>query len=115
MLNRETKRKIILDVILVVTLLAVSLSAFFIFRAFREEGAVAVVTVDGKLVAEYPLSQDGEFSLNGGTNILVIKDGEAYMLTADCPDGTCVRKGRISYTGEDITCLPNRVRVEIMD
>ena len=31
-----------------------------------------------------------------------------------CPDGLCVGQGKISLTGERITCLPNRVMVEIV-
>ena len=115
MLNRETKRKIILDVILVVTLLAVSLSALFIFRATREEGAVAVVSIGREEVARYPLSKDGEFSLNGGTNILVIKDGEAYIKWADCPKQVCVMSGKIAFVGESIACNHYQITVVILE
>ena len=115
MLKRETKRKILLDVILVATLLAVSLSALFIFRAFRKEGAVAVVYVHNEVVAEYPLSKDAEYSLNGGTNHLVIKDGMVYMDHADCPKQVCVYTGKIAFVGESIACNHNDVVVVILE
>jgi len=115
MLDKETKRKIIFDVILVTALLVIALFAYFAVGAFRTSGAYALVTVNGEEEGIYPLSRDGEYSLNGGTNILVIEDGVAYIREADCPDGLCVRKGKVYLVGDDITCLPNRVRVEIFE
>ena len=107
-------KKVLADIILVLSLLLISLSVFLIFVLTRKEGASAVVSVDGERAAEYSLSKDGEYSLNGGTNILVIKDGYAYMKEADCPDGLCVHQGKKSRAGERIVCLPNRVMGEIV-
>lgn len=107
-------KKLLADIILICVLLVVSLSVFLIVSLTREEGAVALVTVDGKEVGRYSLSTDGEYSLNGGTNILVIKDGEACVTYASCPDGLCINQGKISKTGERIVCLPNKVMVEIL-
>ena len=107
-------KKLLADVILVGVLLIVSLSVFLIISLNKEEGAVAVVSVDGKTVAEYPLSLDGEYSLNGGTNTLIIKNGKAYVSYASCPDGLCKNQGKISMTGERIVCLPNKVMIEIV-
>ena len=107
-------KKLLADVILVASLLLVSLSVFLIISLTREQGAYAVVTVDGAVVGEYSLSIDGEFSLNGGTNTLVIKDGKAFVSYASCPDGLCVNQGKISSVGERIVCLPNKLMVEIV-
>ena len=106
-------KRLLADVILIASLLVLSLSVFLITSLSRDEGAVAVVSVDGTVVAEYPLSRDGEYSLNGGTNILTIKDGAAFMKDADCPDKLCIHQKKKSKTGERIVCLPNRVMVEI--
>ena len=107
-------RKNFADIILVLSLLLVSLSVFLIIALTRDDGAFAVVSVDGREVAEYPLSRDGEYSLNGGTNILVIEGGRAYMKSATCPDGLCIHQGKKHRSGERIVCLPNRVMVEIV-
>lgn len=115
MLNRELKKKIIFDLVLVLLLLAISLSVCFLVYRNRAEGSVVRVTVDGEVVGEYPLSIDAEYTFNGGTNVLRIEGGEAYMTYAECPDKTCVKKGRIRLVHEDITCLPNRVRAEIFE
>ena len=106
-------KKRLADIILVAVLLVISLSVFLVISLTKEEGAVAVVTVDNEIIGEYSLSDDGEYSLNGGTNILVIKDGKACVTYASCPDGLCVNQGKISKTGERIVCLPNKLMVEI--
>ena len=36
------------------------------------------------------------------------------MSSATCPDGDCVKQGRICDEGETIVCLPNKVVVEIL-
>lgn len=72
-----------------------------------------VVKIDGNDVATYPLNEDATYTLNGGTNILTIKDGFAYLTDANCPDHLCVKQGKISKTGQVITCLPNKLTVTV--
>ena len=107
-------KKAVADVALVAALLVIALSVFLIVELSREEGELVRVSVDGQVVGEYSLSVDGEYELNGGTNILVIENGEAYIRWADCPRQICVKDGRISRTGQRITCLENRVVVEVV-
>ena len=107
-------KKLLADIILVASLLLISLSVFLVITLTKEEGAFAVVSVDGEVVARYSLSVDGEYSLNGGTNTLVIEKGRAFVTYASCPDGLCINQGKISMTGERIVCLPNRVMIEIV-
>ena len=111
-------KKLLSDIILITVILIVSLSVLLIVFLTRESGNIVVVYVDGEKVAEYPLSVDGVYYLNNGTNTLVIENGEAYMRDATCPDkytgNGCVNTGRISYVGQKIVCLPNRVIVEIV-
>ncbi len=114
MLNRETKRKILFDAILVLLLLAISLSVYFVFLHNREDGSFVRVSINGDAVAEYPLYINAEYTLNGGTNILRIEDGCAYMLSADCPKQMCVNKGRVYMVGDSIDCMHNRIRVEVI-
>ena len=61
----------------------------------------------------YPLNKDGVFSLNGGTNTLVIENGEAWVSEANCPDKVCMGMGKISKNGEFIACLPNQVIIVV--
>ena len=72
-----------------------------------------MVRVDGQETERHALSVDGVFPLNGGSNVLVIENGEAFLSEANCPDLLCVKMGRIRYTGQTVTCLPNRLTVTI--
>ena len=83
----------------------------------KYKGYVAV-TIKGVTVAEYSLSDDGEYSINNGTNILKIENGEAWMIDADCPttgSTKCTYQKKISKRGEMITCLPTKVVVMVKD
>ena len=105
------------DLILVAVLLVVALALFFVMRSLQARdtgsGAQAVVTVEGREIGRYPLKKNGTFPLNGGTNILVVENGEAWVSEANCPDKVCMGMGKISRNGEFIACLPNRLLVVV--
>ena len=111
------KAKYTRDLILVAVLLVAALALFFGLRSRQARdtgtGAQAVVTVEGREVGRYPLSKNGTFPLNGGTNILVVENGEAWVSEANCPDKVCMGMGKISRNGEFIACLPNRLLVVV--
>ena len=102
-----------LDIVLIAVLLLLSLSFLLITRFNKREGAVALVEVDGAVVGRYPLSVDGVFVLNGGTNVLIIEEGTARLVESHCPDRTCELTGRVRYVGQTIVCLPNRLSVTV--
>ncbi len=98
--------------VLVVCLLGL---AFFFFRG---EGDAVTVEVDGKPFGTYPLSEPRTVEIRTGEggeelNLLVIKDGKAYVETATCPDGICAAHKPISREGESIVCLPHRVVITV--
>lgn len=101
------------DLILIAALLLIAGVLYLALNLGRQEGGVAVVRVDGVEVERHSLSVNGTFPLNGGSNILVIEDGKAWLSDADCPDLLCVKQGKIHYTGQVITCLPNRLTVTV--
>lgn len=107
------KRHIPAEVLAIIVLLLAASAAWLVMSLGKDSGAVAVVRIDGEEAARYPLAVDGTFSLNGGSNVLVISDGEAWISSADCPDKICVNMGKIKYNGQVITCLPNRLTVSI--
>ncbi len=104
------------DIILITTVILLSLLAVFLFNANKKEGGKAVVIKDGKEVASYPLNIDTEVYIenNGGYNILVIKDGYAFIKEASCPDKICVNNTKKKYNGETLVCLPNKTTVKIV-
>lgn len=79
------------------------------------EPAHAVVRIDGKPVRVFPLDQDAQeiFTSAGGENTVCVKDGQVFILSADCPDKTCVAMGGISRSNETLVCLPHHLTVSI--
>ena len=109
----DTKKSLRFDLILIASLLIISALAIGVMLLLREEGGYVTVEIAGDKVGEYPLYLNGEYELNGGTNILVIENGEAYMSYADCPGHVCIKRGRIKYRGQSIECSPNNLIVKV--
>lgn len=111
------------DIIVISAILLVGIISLICVFTLRKEGNVVTVTVDGEVIGEYSLDVNATYELSGATatdehpitNILVIKDGVAYLTDANCPDKTCVKRGKIKYVGQSITCLPNKLNVKVVD
>jgi hypothetical protein len=104
------------DLILIGIILAIAFAALGVIQLFKEDGAYVVVKIGPDEVARYSLSVDGEYSINGGTNVLKIENGEAWMLEASCPtrgSTRCTAQGKISKTTESITCQPYNISVVV--
>lgn len=102
------------DVIVVSSLLAVSLILLLLVFLLSSGGEYVKVSVDGKDVGIYSLSTNAEIEINGGTNILKIEGGKAYVISANCPDHICMNAGKISKVGQSIICLPNKVTITVI-
>lgn len=104
-------------ILIVCIFVAALLGSFLLFFLIPEQGMYVRVSVDGETVSEYDLQVERTVTLTGAAyfeNTLVIKDGEADMIQAGCPDRICVRQRAISRPGESIVCLPNRIVVEVI-
>lgn len=113
------------DLFLILVFLLVAAFAFGFMMIRKKEGRTVRVTVDGRLFGLYALDRDREVRICPGEdekqssespsweNILVIKDGQAQMIKADCPDLICVKHKPVSHVGESIVCLPHKVLVEV--
>lgn len=103
--------------ILIGVLLTIALLIFVIGNyVYGKAGAKVVITIDGEIYGTYSLEEEQTIAIkkkDKTTNILQIKDGQASMITADCPDQLCVHQNAITKEGQTIVCLPNRVVVEI--
>ena len=67
----------------------------------------------------FSLEENIEYEIKTGKNdenynVLVIKDGKASIVDADCPDGICEDYIPVCYVGETIICLPHKVVIEIV-
>lgn len=106
------------DLIFILSLLAAVSLLGLAFFLLRGEGDTVTVTVDGESFGTYPLSEDRTVEILTGEwevqrNLLIIRDGKAYMAEASCPDGICTAHRPISRRGESIVCLPHRVVVTV--
>ena len=97
-------------IIYIIITLAVLLAASSLYLS--GSGEYVRITEGGNIVGIYPINQDTVINLTHNT--VTVKDGEASMSEADCPDGLCIKQGAISHSGEVIACLPNRVTVQII-
>ncbi|MBQ3286812.1 MAG: NusG domain II-containing protein [Firmicutes bacterium] len=81
----------------------------------EEEGAYIVVTQNGLTIGEYPLSEDADIHIDwqGHSNLLLIREGKAYMAEANCPDGYCLRQGQVHLARQTIVCLPARLVITV--
>ncbi|MDE6471303.1 MAG: NusG domain II-containing protein [Eubacterium sp.] len=96
----------------------VGILLFFLYGTSDNSGAYVRLEIDGKVVDTLALDVDTTREIetdNNGTNILVIKDGYAKMIDANCPDGLCTNQKKISRNGESIICLPHKVVVSVVD
>jgi hypothetical protein len=102
------------DWILVAVILVLAGVGFLIYTNLgRQTAGIVKVTVDGDLFGTYSLKKEQEIKIND-TNRMIIKDSQADMIEADCPDQICVEHKTISKNKETIVCLPNKVIVEIV-
>lgn len=82
----------------------------------NKQGTYVEVCVDGVVQARYPLSEDTDTIIQGINHLnnhLVIKNGQADITDAGCPDKLCVHQKKISKVGETLVCLPNRVVITV--
>ena len=93
----------------------------FVLIGFRlwnsREGSQVTITRDGVIYKVCTLSENQSVDItdeNGMvTNTLLIQNGKAKMIEADCRDQLCVHQKAISIQNENIVCLPNRVVVTV--
>ena len=88
----------------------ISWIAMTLLQKSRDYGSIRIV-MEGAEFGNYSLSEDQIIKI-GDTNICEIRDHQASMIEAQCPDGICKEMGPITENGGMITCLPNQVIIE---
>ena len=105
------------DIIVIIGLIILSFGLnFAIYKASSNyKGDMLVVEQDGKVIKKLPMDEDIEYRVDygGHYNIIVIKDGRAYVKEADCQDQICTHMHPIEKEGQTIICLPNRLYLEL--
>ena len=88
-------------------------------NAVKQNSKIAYIYSDNKLYGEYVLTdtvkEEIKIESDTGYNILHIEDGQIWIHDASCPDKICISQGKISYDGEIIVCLPNKMLIKIVD
>lgn len=104
------------DLFFLIVFLMISGCLFIVFgRSSKEDGAYALVTVNGEEYARLDLDKDTDItvSTDKGTNTIHVSGGEVCVDSADCPDQICVNHVAVRYDGESIVCLPHKLVIEI--
>jgi len=115
-MEQKTKKN---DILLIGAILILALAAYVgasFFQSANTHNPEAVVLIDGKEYGSFSLDSDIVERIelpDGSYNVLEIKDGKADVTEASCPDGICVNHRAVSKQNQSITCLPNKLVVEI--
>ncbi len=104
------------DIILVVVIVVIATTGLLLINTLKKTGKYAVVKVDGKTVCSYSLNENRKEIISyekDYENVLVIKDREVFIESANCKDKICVKHKKIKSSGESIVCLPHKLVIEI--
>ncbi len=86
-------------------------------KASAAENSFAVISYrDGRASETYSLSSDREIPIQCGqySMLILIEDGKVSVAESNCPDGICIKTGKISKIGETLVCAPAGVSVKIV-
>lgn len=107
------KYRILTAVIILIFAAGVAGSALVLTAPPR--GEVRIVS-DGRVLYTVDLSTapDSTFDIeyDGHVNTVEISGGRIRVLSADCPDRTCVRMGWLRSSAAPIVCLPHKLVIE---
>ena len=101
---------ITIAIILVLALMIYTVSYFL-----NDGSEDIVVLVNGQEQGSYSLREDREIRIETeqGYNLLVLKNGQAYVAEADCENQVCVHTQPVGMTGGQIICLPHKVVIRL--
>ena len=101
------------------TLLAIISLLLILLPQNRAAGYTADIYQSGELLTSIDLSAVSQpyiFTVtgeNGCTNEIEVRPDQIRIISADCPDKLCVHQGFISDSRLPITCLPNRLVIQL--
>lgn len=103
------------DIVLLIVLLAIGIASSVYLASSRTGGDTVIISQNGEMYGKYSLMEDNKIVIEDGDekNVITIKGGKVSMTEASCHNQVCVHHSPISYSGESIICLPNKVVVKI--
>lgn len=117
MKNRTNRIAVLIGAFLL-TLSAVSL-VFLLLPSNGETDYIADIYQNGELLTSIPLTEVQEiytFTVtgdNGSQNRIEVRPGSIGIISADCPDKLCIHQGFVSDSKLPVTCLPNRLVIQL--
>lgn len=104
--------------VIIAVLLAAGIIGSVIVLNAPAKSAVRVLS-DSETVyaADLAAAEDTTFDVTYGdhVNTVEIRDHRIRVLSADCPDQTCVKMGWLTSAAAPIVCLPHRLVIEFTD
>ncbi len=87
-----------------------------LYMSVQKPGNTVVIVQNGEILKTLDLSKESNrtFTIesdDGGQNTVCVENGKIYMLSADCPDQTCVRMGILQSEAAPIVCLPHKLLI----
>lgn len=79
-------------------------------------GKTARISINGNTAYTLNLNEVQRLEIQGENNITLeieCGNGQIRVISSECPDKICVKKGFISMTDENIVCLPAKVIITI--
>lgn len=107
-------------VILFAVIFVLAAGAFYLLWNAGAAGKVtARLWQDGEIVREIELStvvvpEEFDFTTELGTNRIRVEHGGIRVVSADCPDQTCVHMGLINGPYQTIACIPHDLVIDIV-
>ncbi|WP_223895595.1 NusG domain II-containing protein [Lactobacillus helsingborgensis] len=105
------------DFLIVIILLIISFTPFFMVHNSKKEGnqVIAIVKVNNRQVKKLSLDHDQkwQYQRDGKINIVQVKNHKIRTIDANCKDQVCVKEGWKSKSGDTIVCLPHKFLVEL--
>ena len=80
-------------------------------------GKIVRVSRNNEVIDEFDLNEtlNKNYIFEDEENNLVIRDGKADIISANCKNQICVNTDPINEVGETIACLPHGLIIEIIE
>lgn len=101
------------DVVIIACLCVICVLLFIPSFASSEDNT-AYIYLDGELFEQISMnSVSKDYTLSvGGCELQISSDGIEFI-SSSCPDKLCIKKGKLTRSGDTMACVPNKVVVSI--
>lgn len=111
-MNKETKKKIEIAVIVVIVLVSFIAIMYMIGIQNMKSTNVVAVYKGAETILEFDPSEDATYDVTGeyGEMTITVKDGSWCVSEVECPNHICEQMGWKDTDSIDyITCIPNNI------